>query len=176
MDSLITFLLHNSSFSFLPDFSNFSRTTFVFVYIFFGKCSKNYPDQKNLAFSNLWIRSVDFFTVLNGEFLTILFSKNFQNVAIFKNFGPSWGISIWKFWPQSATICLYNFCLKQNESFRNLFVLKMKKIQNPKKSDHPKMKNIIFWFVSLVQIKSLKFETKWKYRCDSIDNINLIWI
>ena len=31
MDSLITFLLHNSSFSFLPDadFSNFSRTTFV---------------------------------------------------------------------------------------------------------------------------------------------------
>ena len=147
MDSLITFLLHNSSFSFLPDFSNFQlisqENDVCFCLYFFLVNVRKITPIKRIWHSNLWIRSVDFFTALNGEFLTILFSKNFQNVAIFKNFGPSWGISIWKFWPQSATICLYNFCLKQNESFQNLFVLKMKKIQNPKKSDHPKMKKIL---------------------------------
>ena len=74
------------------------------------------------------ISKCGFFTVPNGEFLTILFSKNFQNVVIFKSFGQGGRKQI--FYGGARLNRKKNFH-PESEKFWNFYYINPKKMGGP---------------------------------------------
>ena len=97
MDSLITFLLHNSSFSFLPDFSNFLKNDVCFcLYFFLANVRKITPIKRTWHF-------------LIYEFEVWIFL-----LLLMGNFWPSYYVKISKMWRFSRILVQVGEFLYEN--------------------------------------------------------------
>ena len=103
MDSLITFLLHNSSFSFLPDFSNFSswflisqeRRLFLFIFFLVNV-------RKITPIKRIW------------HFLIYEFEVWIFLLFLMGNFWPSYLVKISKMWRFSRILVQVGEFLYEN--------------------------------------------------------------